>query len=114
MGLVLPTCLLFVLWKAEARWTLLAVAVSLFASDLIGVFFGWSRLWGLSHLLFWTPLVVYLVRRWPRLEFQPRLAGRELGLTPLFRSWAVLTVGTMGVSLVFDLWDVLRFAVTGV
>jgi len=113
MSAVLPTCLLFAPWKAEARWTLLALVLSLAAANAIGLLFGWSRLWSLAHVLFWTPLVIYLARRWPKLSFRPRIGGHPRELTPLFRLWAVLTLGTMGISLVFDSVDLLRFALTG-
>jgi len=113
MSAVLPTCVLFVSWRAEARWTLLALLLSLAAANAIGMLFGWSRLWSLAHVLFWTPLVIYLARRWPVLSFRPRIRGRTRELTPLFRIWAALTLGTMGISLLFDFVDLVRFALTG-
>lgn len=109
MGLVLPTCLLFAPFRAEARWVLAALLASQLATQAIGLGFGWNRLWGLAHVLFWTPAVVLLWRRWSRLSFEPRLGRRTLHLTPLYRLWAGLTLGTMAISLAFDFVDVARY-----
>lgn len=111
MGIVLPTCLLFASFRAEARWVLAALLASQLATQTIGVAFGWNRLWGLAHLVCWTPAVVLLWRRWPGLSFTPRVAGRILRLTPIYRLWAGVTLGTMAVSLAFDFVDVLRYFV---
>ncbi len=113
MGIVLPSSLLLAPFRAEARWVLAALVASQIATVAIGMGFGWNRLWGLAHLLFWTPAVALLLARWRNLVWEPRIRGRSLRLTPVLRSWAALTAGTMAISLAFDLYDVARFAVTG-
>lgn len=113
MGVVLPSAFLLAPFRAEARWIVAALIASQGATVAIGMAFGWSRLWGLAHVLFWTPVVVLLWRRWPSLAWTPRLRGRRWRLTGVLRVWLALVLGTMTVSLVFDHADVLRF-VSGV
>ena len=109
MGVVLPSAFLLAPFRAEARWIVAALLGSQATTIAIGMAFGWSRLWGLAHVLFWTPVVVLLWRRWPSLEWTPLLRGRRWRLTGALRVWLALVLGTMTVSLVFDHADVLRF-----
>lgn len=83
----------------EARWVLAAwVANGIFMAWLAEQV-GYVRLLGLSHIIFWTPLVTYLVLRWPRLE-----------LSKLYGRWIAVLVTTNSISLVIDVVDVARYA----
>lgn len=99
MGVVLPSCLVFAPFRAEARWVLAALLASQVATHAIGMAFGWNRLWGLAHLLFWSPALALLLARWRGLSWEPQVRGRTLRLTPVLRTWAALTAGTMAISL---------------
>ncbi|MEQ8166102.1 MAG: hypothetical protein RIC93_08510 [Alphaproteobacteria bacterium] len=63
--------------QVEPRWVLAAFLANV-------VFMSWfyplvndGRLMGLGHILFWTPLLIYLYRRRPRLE-SARLSTKYL------------------------------------
>ena len=62
---------------------------------------GYNRLLGLSHVLAWTPLLVYL---WRRHLLQGELAGASL-----FDRWARVLFATNLASLVVDCVDVVRY-----
>jgi hypothetical protein len=97
LGCVNLASLLF-LPEIEARWTLLAFlggAITMWVLYEIG---GYTRLLGLAHVIFWTPLVVYLYRR----------LGNLVG-SPLFEGWVRVLLASLGVSLVIDYVDVLRY-----
>jgi hypothetical protein len=86
-------------WKRrEARvvfWTFLANAI--FMSVLCELN-GYNRLLGLSHVLFWTPLLVYLIRKLPGID---RAAA--------FGQWVVILILTDTASLLIDYADVIRY-----
>lgn len=84
--------------EVEARWVLGALAASALAMWILYQLAGYTRLLGLSHVLFWTPLVVYLYRR------LSSLVG-----PPLFERWMRLLLATNGLSLLIDSVDVLRY-----
>jgi hypothetical protein len=60
---------------------------------------GYSRLLGLAHVIFWTPVLVYLVRRHAQWRVGQTLSGK----------WIVLSVMVLTVSLAFDYTDVIRW-----
>lgn len=59
---------------------------------------GYTRLLGLGHILFWTPLVWYF---WRRLK--------NPGIVTPFRQVIWLLVATLAVSLAFDYTDAVRY-----
>lgn len=59
---------------------------------------GLVRLLSLSHVLFWTPAVVYLYRNRPERRRGP------------FDTWVYLALASMGVSLVLDVVELIRYA----
>lgn len=59
---------------------------------------GYVRLLGLPHLIFWTPLVVWLVRR------------LRQGVPAPYRQVMAVLAATLAVSLAFDVTDVIRYA----
>jgi hypothetical protein len=86
-------------WKQrEARvvfWIFLANVI--FMSVLCEIN-GYNRLLGLSHVVFWTPLLVYLIRRLPRMD---RASS--------FGQWIVILILTDTASLLIDYADVTRY-----
>ncbi len=60
--------------------------------------YGMVRLLGLGHVLFWTPLVIYL---WWRLRRDPP--------APFFATVMWILLATITAALVFDYYDVLRW-----
>lgn len=82
----------------EARWVLVAFVVNVPLMNLLYDSFGFVRILGLSHIIVWTPLLVFLVLR--RSRFNPR--------TP-FGAWIGVLVLTNGVSLLVDYVDLARF-----
>lgn len=83
--------------RRETRMVLLVAVLTGVCSMAIGYYFGWSRLWGLVHVVLWTPLLVWLWRRRPA----PGLGAYSLWV------WALML--TIAVSLVFDYIDVARY-----
>ncbi|RME43076.1 MAG: hypothetical protein D6795_20015 [Deltaproteobacteria bacterium] len=82
----------------EGRWVLAAwVGNILFMSCLYSIV-GYTRLLGLSHVLFWTPLVVFLARRLTHLDPGSR-----------FGRWIVVLLSTNTISLLIDYIDVVRY-----
>lgn len=90
--------LVFSIFRVEARWLLLAFALTIVATMALGMTMGWNKLWGATHLVFWTPVVVYFIRRWP-------LVGKRSA----YGVWFVLALATMIVSLVFDAKDTIQY-----
>jgi hypothetical protein len=97
LGLVNLAGVLF-LSEVEARWTLAAFFASAVAMSMLYELTGYNRLLGLAHVLFWTPLVIYLYARL-----------RNLVGPPLFEGCVRLLLASLGVSLVIDYVDVLRY-----
>jgi hypothetical protein len=59
---------------------------------------GFNRLLGLSHVLWWTPLLVYLARQ------RPRLVAHTT-----FSRWVGILLATIALSLILDYLDVARY-----
>jgi hypothetical protein len=98
MVLVNLGSVVFVRQRVEARWVLgLFLVNGIFMSWLNDVQ-GFTRLLGLSHVIFWTPLLIYLIRRIPRIETR----------SP-FGVYVRIVLATNGVSLVVDYVDVIRY-----
>ena len=97
LGFVNAMSLLF-LSEVEARWTLAAFLGSFVSMAILYEINGYNRLLGLAHAVFWTPLVIYLYGRL-----------RNLVGSPLFESWIRVLLASLGVSLVIDYVDVLRY-----
>ena len=90
--------LVFSFVRAEARWLLLAMVAAMVSTMALGMAVGWNKLWGIVHLVFWTPVAVYYIRRWPAVEKKS-----------VFGVWFVLALATMIVSLVFDAKDLVEY-----
>tara|TARA_R100000656_G_scaffold67844_1_gene51313 strand:- start:122 stop:529 length:408 start_codon:yes stop_codon:yes gene_type:complete len=87
--------IVFSIFKVEARWLLLAMLLTVPATMMMGVYVGWNGLWGLTHILLWTPVVIYMARRLSLIEVRS-----------VYGAWYVLALGTMVISLIFDIKDV--------
>jgi len=86
-------------WRhVEARWVLAAMLVNMPFMNMLFYFFGYTRILGLSHIIFWTPLLVYLWRR--RKDLEPK--------TPFGIYIRVLFLSNL-VSLAIDYTDVIRY-----
>nr|WP_321511798.1 hypothetical protein [uncultured Hyphomonas sp.] len=91
--------LVFSFVRVEARWVLAGFLLG--AVTLLGLYsqIGYSRLLGLAHVIFWTPVLVYLLRRRAHWRVKETLSGK----------WIVLAVMILTVSLAFDYTDVIRW-----
>lgn len=66
--------------------------------SVLGLTFGLVRLLGLAHVVFWTPLVIYVLRHLPALP-RPTLLG----------IWVRVFLVTILASLLLDYIDVVRY-----
>ncbi len=89
---------LFVFRHVDARWVLAAWLINLSLMDYLYETYGFVRLLGLSHVIVWTPLLVYVGGRWR--TFDPRSS---------FGVWIFALLATNAVSLLFDYVDVARY-----
>jgi len=89
---------LFLRRHVEARWVLAAWVVNFALMSALFAAFGFTRILGLSHVLVWTPLLVYLWRRSP---------GAQDG--GLFTAWVRTLFVSNAISVVIDYVDVARF-----
>ena len=89
---------IFAIRHAEARWVLVAFVVNVPLMNLLYDSYGFVRVLGLSHIIVWTPLLVFLILR--RSRFNPR--------TP-FGAWITALMVTNATSLVVDYVDLARF-----
>ncbi|WP_321488698.1 hypothetical protein [uncultured Hyphomonas sp.] len=85
--------------RVEARWVLAGFLAG--AATMLGLYsqIGYSRLLGLAHVIFWTPVLVYLLRRHAHWRVGATLSGK----------WIVLAVMILTISLAFDYTDVIRW-----
>jgi len=99
MGAVIVLAVPFAFTRVEARWTLLVMALVFPFMMWLYAQFGFQRILGLAHVLFWTPLALYLWRRRDRWRVRETLGGK----------WILVLFTTMSVSLVMDYADVVRY-----
>ncbi len=89
---------IFGFFDRRAHWVLTAtLAVMVLMPELFDIY-GYSRILGLTHILFWTPLLIYLWRNRQPNDHRT-WAGRYL--------YTVLAID--GISLVIDYIDLARF-----
>lgn len=96
---VLALSVPFAFVRREAVWTVLALIGGVAAVMFLYSQFGMQRILGLGHILFWTPLIVYLLKR----RAHWRVAGTWAG------KWIVAAVIVLAISLAFDFVDVGRW-----
>lgn len=83
----------------EARWILLGTVLGMAGTIVAYSLFGFTRLLGLGHLLFWTPTLIYIIT----------VHGRKTYNKTLFSRWLLVAAVIIGISLAFDLVDLLRW-----
>ena len=102
MGLVILVSFVAMLFSARTRRDALVVFVAMAATFgcmmLLYQQVGYVRLLGIVHIVFWTPLALYL---WHRLK--------DTSITAPFRQVIWLLLAVMVVSLAFDYADVARY-----
>ncbi|PKP68118.1 MAG: hypothetical protein CVT83_06585 [Alphaproteobacteria bacterium HGW-Alphaproteobacteria-5] len=99
MGIVFFLAIPFAFSRAEARWALVVMALSLPAMMWLYATVGFVRLLGIVHVVLWTPFAIYLWRQRSTWRVRETLAGK----------WTALLFATVLVSLVFDYLDVIRY-----
>lgn len=82
----------------EARVVLYWQAANAVFGVVLWSLVGLVRLLSLSHVLFWTPAVIYLFRNRPARRQGP------------FATWVHLALVSMGISLVLDVVELIRYA----
>ncbi|MEX2206449.1 MAG: hypothetical protein WEF50_09510, partial [Myxococcota bacterium] len=100
--------LLFIVRREAGSWRVRAEPIAILASFLgsavlmnaIYAQVGYVRLLGLAHLVFWTPVFVWIVYR-----------RRAIGTGSLFRKYLHAYLLIAGVSLLIDAIDVVRYFV---
>lgn len=100
--------LVFVVTRVEGRWRVRPEPIAIFVSFIAaGVSMGWLyeqvgyvRLLGLPHLVFWTPVYVWVILR-----------RKAIGTGSLFGKYLLAYLAVAGISLVTDLVDVIRYLV---
>lgn len=98
MGLVNFGAILFALKDPRARFVVLAMIGNLIFMTLLFKQLGYTRILGLSHIIFWTPLLAYLWKK--RGAFPDHIwATRWM--------WGVMIIN--GLSLLIDYTDVIRY-----
>lgn len=100
MMLVFVSSLLFVWKNKEARWALLSFVLTLPLANLVFYFWGTVHLFGIAHLICWTPLLIYLWKIWKE-DPEKKL----LRWSP-FKVWMFLLMLTISISLPFDVYDI--------
>lgn len=115
--LVNTASIVFVGRRVEARWVLAAWIGNLAFMAYLYDTMGYVRLLGLSHVVLWTPLLVYLYRRHQN-ERQVReqdadepvpVAKETKGLARIARAWLFVLFFTNLTSLAVDYVDVARY-----
>ena len=95
---VVNTAAVLFLRHPPARWVLAAWVGNMLTMQALFAAVGYVRLLGLSHVLWWTPLVIYLAPRW-----------QGTGEPTAYRIWLRVLFVTILLSLVLDYIDVARY-----
>ena len=97
LGVVNMAAVLFLRHK-PARWVLAALVCSLVFMSILAEINGYNGLLGISHIIFWTPLLGYLYRFRATVD-RSSWVGR----------WLVALFVSNAVSLVMDSLEVVRY-----
>ena len=101
MGAILLLAIPFSFVRVEARWVLLGVLAGGAMTLILYSQFGYQRILGLGHMLFWTPVLIYLFQRRTRLRFGETWSGK----------WLALAALTSAIAWVFDYSDFFRWVI---
>lgn len=99
MVFVLAIAIPFSFSYKEARWILLGSVLGMLGTIGAYALFGFTRLLGLGHILFWTPTLIYIIT----------VRGWKTYHKTLFSRWMILAAIIIGISLAFDVVDLLRW-----
>jgi len=98
MGLVMTAAVPFAVKDWRARITILAMIGNLIFMGALLSRFGYTRILGLAHVVFWTPLLAYLWKT--RKAYPERIwTGR----------WVKAAIAIIFISLLFDYSDIARY-----
>jgi len=95
----LSVSILFGLFRHEARAILFGTLMGMAMVIVIYGQFGFSRILGVGHILFWTPTLFYMIS----------LQGTAAVAKTWFGRWLWLAIAVMGASLVLDYSDLIRY-----
>ena len=99
MVIILALAIPFSFSYREARWILLGSVLGMLGTVAAYGLFGFTRLMGLGHILFWTPTLIYIIT----------VRGWKTYHKTLFSRWMILAAIIIGISLAFDVVDLLRW-----
>ncbi len=99
MVVILALAIPFSFVRREARVVLIGTLLGMVGTMMAYHHFGYQRILGIGHILFWTPTVIYLWLRRASLRPGDTLSGK----------WLVLAGLVMALSLVFDYADLVRW-----
>lgn len=95
--MILNTAALFFLGTREGKVVLACWIGNIITMSVLYEMVGYVRLLGLSHVIWWTPLVIYLFRR------------RDSFPAGVVTTWLWILLATNSASLVIDYIDVVRY-----
>jgi len=98
MGAVMVAAIPFAIKDLRARFAILAMIGNVIVMSALFARFGYTRILGLAHIIFWTPLLAYL--------WKTRNAHVERIWTG---RWVKLAIAVIFISLLFDYSDVARY-----
>ena len=90
--------IIFALKDTRARVVVLAMIANIIFMVLLYNQFGYTRILGLSHIIFWTPLLAYL---WKKRGAYPAHLWANRWM------WGIMIIN--GLSLLIDYTDVIRY-----
>ncbi len=96
---VLAVSVLFALFRHEARAIVFGTLMGMAMTIVIYSQFGFTRILGVGHILFWTPTLFYMLS----------LQGTAGVAKTWFGRWLWPAAAVMGLSLAFDYFDLFRY-----
>lgn len=99
MTAILALAIPFSFQYREARWILLGIVLGMIGTLVAYAAFGFTRLTGLGHIVFWSVTLIYMVT----------VRGRGHYEKTLFSKWILLAAFVIGASLMLDVIDALRW-----
>ena len=91
--------IIFVWKKTVARWAFVGLLLAMFVGPKVITALGWPMLGGgiaLSHVIFWTPVLIVLLWKRPFLDSNEWLP---------YKIWSALLLAVIVISLFFDIRD---------
>ena len=98
MGIAILPAFIFAFKYAEARVIVVAMLYSQVLVQFIIMATGPNLLWGLGHVLFWLPALIYIGLRYQKINWRS-----------IYGVWLGVASATMAISVIFDIRDVSIF-----